>query len=36
MVSLEQICECQLAWLVYEENTPNTKIRLQEIFEGIL
>ena len=34
--SLEQICERELAWLVYEENTPKTRAQLTEKLRGHL
>lgn len=34
--SLEQICERELVWLVYEENTPKTRAQLTENLRGHL
>lgn len=34
--SLEQICERELAWLVYEEDTPKTRMHLMENLRGHL
>ncbi len=35
-VSLESICELELAWVVGEENTPETRAQLTEILRGHL
>lgn len=35
-VSLEHICEYELAWVVSEENTPETRSQLTEILRGHL
>lgn len=35
-VSLEHICERELAWVVGEENTPDTRAQLTEILRGHL